>query len=135
MCERVNMTDWEGPERIGETLGMSTWAETSLMLTTIEIPGVYVRPDLSLVIAFDHINTELVEDGPAELKVRFINPTQHHAAVRLFHEQGDSVREPLPENYLYHCDLVELMPGSSATMVFPKSGIQSFGGAPKCKAD
>ena len=45
MCERVNLTDWEGPERIGETLKMTTWAETSLMLTTIEIPGLYVQPD------------------------------------------------------------------------------------------
>ncbi len=59
MCERVNMTDWEGPERIGETLRMTTWAETSLMLTTIEIPGLYIRPDLALVVAFDHITAEI----------------------------------------------------------------------------
>ena len=62
MCERVNMTDWEGPEKVGETHKMTTWAETSLMLTTIEIPGLYVQPDKSLVVAFDNILAEVVSD-------------------------------------------------------------------------
>ena len=121
MCERVNMTDWEGPERIGETLGMSTWAETSLMLTTIEIPGVYVRPDLSQVFAFDHISVAIVEDSPAELKVMLKNSTELPAAVRIFHESGSRAKEPLPENHLYNCVMVQLMPGAFETIAFPKS--------------
>jgi hypothetical protein len=121
MCERVNMTDWEGPERIGETLRMTTWAETSLMLTTIEIPGLYVRPDLSLVIAFDHITAEVLEDGSAEMKVRLTNPTALPAAVRIFSESNHDAKKPLPENYLYECALVEMISGAVKTITFQKS--------------
>jgi hypothetical protein len=121
MCERVNMTDWEGPERIGETLGMSTWAETSLMLTTIEIPGLYVRPDLGLVVAFDHITAEVLEDGPTELKVRLKNPTILPAAVRMLSEEGDDARKPLSENHLFGCRIFELMPGATETVAFTKA--------------
>lgn len=121
MCERVNMTDWEGPERIGETLRMTTWAETSLMLTTVEIPGLYVRPDLSLVIAFDHITAEVLEDSPTEMKVRLTNPTALPAAVRMFSESGDDAKKPLPENYLYECAIVEMIPGATETITFPKT--------------
>lgn len=121
MCERVNMTDWEGPERIGETLRMTTWAETSLMLTTIEIPGLYVRPDLSLVVAFDHIRAETGADGPDEMEVRVSNPTSLPAAVRMFSESGPEAEKPLPESYLYDCDIVELMPGETKTLSFEKS--------------
>jgi hypothetical protein len=121
MCERVNMTDWEGPERIGETLRMTTWAETSLMLTSVEIPGLYVRPDLSLVTAFDHITAEVIEDGPTEMKVRLANPTALPAAVRMFSESGHDAKKPLPENYLYECAIVEMMPGAAKTIAFPKT--------------
>lgn len=121
MCERVNMTDWEGPERIGETLGMSTWAETSLMLTTIEIPGLYVRPDLGLVVAFDHITAEVLEDGPTELKVRLKNPTILPAAVRILSEDGNDAMKPLSENYLFGCRIFELMRGATETVVFTKA--------------
>jgi hypothetical protein len=121
MCERVNMTDWEGPERIGETLRMTTWAEISLMLTTIEIPGLYVRPDLSLALAFDHITAEVIEDGPNEIAVRLTNPTLLPAAVRLFSENGNEAGIPLPENYLLNCEIVELTPGGTKTVSFPKA--------------
>ncbi len=121
MCERVNMTDWEGVERIGETLGMTTWAETSLMLTTIEIPGLYVRPDLSLVIAFDHITADVLEDGPIEMKVRLTNPTALPAAVRIFSESGHDAKKPLPENYLYECAILEMISGEAKTITFLKS--------------
>lgn len=120
MCERVNMTDWEGPERIGETLRMTTWAETSLMLTTIEIPGVYVRPDLSLVMAFDHVTAEVVNDRPDEMEVRLTNPTALPASVRLFCEDGRDAGRPLPENYLFGCAIVELSPGGIKTISFTK---------------
>jgi hypothetical protein len=121
MCERVNMTDWEGVERIGETLRMTTWAETSLMLTTIEIPGLYVRPDLSLVVAFDHITAEVLENGPTEIKVQLTNTTALPATVRVFSESGHDAKQPLPESYLYGCAIVELMPGGVKTVMFPKS--------------
>ena len=121
MCERVNMTDWEGLERIGETLGMSTWAETSLMLTSIEIPGIYARPDLGIVVAFDHITAEIIEDTHKHLEVRLGNPTSLPASIRILCEQGEKARIPLSENHLYGCRLIQLMPGASEIVRFSKS--------------
>ncbi len=122
MCERVNMTDWEGPERIGETLKMTTWAETSLMLTAIEIPGLYVQPDQSLVIAFDNITAQINLDTPMELVVRLDNPTPAPASVRLLSEsRREATQCRLPENYLFGCPTVRLLSGETKTISFPKS--------------
>ena len=120
MCERVNMTDWEGPEMVGETHQMMTWAETSLMLTTIEIPGVYVRPDQSLVVAFDHITAEVLSDASTELMVLLKNPTPASAQVKIFSESSREAKIALPENYLYDCSVTELKPGESRMLCFKK---------------
>lgn len=121
MCERVNMTDWEGPERIGETLRMTTWAETSLMLTTIEIPGLYVQPDRSLVVAFDHIKAEIVSDDETELVVRLTNPTSVTAVVRVLAESTQETGSPMSENALFGCPTVLLMAAETKLASFPKS--------------
>jgi hypothetical protein len=121
MCERVNMTDWEGPERIGETLRMTTWAETSLMLTTIEIPGLYVRPDLSLIVAFDHVEARITEETPDKVVVELHNPTPAPASVRILAESCAQALMPLHENALLDSPVIELQPGASTTIEFPKA--------------
>jgi hypothetical protein len=121
MCERVNMTDWEGPERIGETLHMTTWAETSLMLTTIEIPGLYVQPDRPLVVAFDHVEPRITADTAEELVVEIRNPTPAPAKVRVVAENRSDALRPLPENRLLDCLTVEIAPGTCSVVTFPKS--------------
>ncbi len=121
MCERVNLTDWEGPERIGETLEMTTWAETALMLTTIEIPGLYVQPDQSLVMAFDNITAEIDAETDGELSVHIHNPTPAAAAVRVFAESRHEAGRVLPDNYLLDGRIECLLPGESKTLKFLKS--------------
>jgi hypothetical protein len=120
MCERVNMTDWEGPERIGETLKMTTWAETSLMLTIIEIPGLYVQPDKALVVAFDNIVAEIVSDKTHSLEVRLTNPTPAPAVVKIFSESGRAAKNPLPENYLFGCRTAKLAAGGGQIISLSK---------------
>jgi hypothetical protein len=120
MCERVNLTDWEGPGRIGETLGMSTWAETSLMLTAVEIPGLYVRPDQALVVAFDHIVAEIVAERREEIVVRVHNPTGACGAVRIFTERESDAAAVLPECYLFGCREAVLCPGETKELTFPR---------------
>ncbi|MFY7900801.1 MAG: hypothetical protein ACOVNY_11500, partial [Chitinophagaceae bacterium] len=58
VSERVNMTDWEGPQSIGYILPISTWAETSLMLTTIQIPGIYIDLEKGTATAFDNVDVK-----------------------------------------------------------------------------
>ena len=121
MCERVNMTDWEGPEKVGETHKMTTWAETSLMLTTIEIPGLYVQPDKSLGVAFDNILAVIVSDSAKQIIVRLSNPTPVPAKVRIFAESSRAAKTPLPENYLFGCRMVEVKAGKSKIISFTKA--------------
>jgi hypothetical protein len=127
MCERVNMTDWEGVDRIGETLRMTTWAETSLLLTTVEIPGLYVQPDTSLVVAFDHVTAEILEDSPAALTTRITNPTPAPCRLTILCEPGHVADRRWPENHLLNAAREELPPGLSKILRFPKSASQPGG--------
>ena len=120
MCERVNMTDWEGSERIGETLRMTTWAETSLMLTAIEIPGLYVQPDRSLVVAFDHVDARITADTAEKLVIEIHNPTPATARVRMLVETSAQALRSLEENALLDAPVIVLDPGASATKEFSK---------------
>ena len=120
MCERVNMTDWEGPEKVGETHEMTTWAETSLMLTTIEIPGLYVQPDKSLVVAFDNLAAEIVSDTAKEIVVRVFNPTPVAAKFSVLVETGADAKNPLAENALFGRRVETLKPDESTVLHFAK---------------
>ena len=121
VCERVNMSDWEEPERIGETLRMTTWAATSLMLTTIEISGLYVQPDRSLVVAFDHVAAEIVLDDEVRLKLRITNPTRAFAMIRIMVASTAESLRPLAENALFGGRLIELEAGASGILDFSNS--------------
>jgi hypothetical protein len=111
MCERVNLTDWEGADRIGETLRMTTWAETALMLTAVEIPGVYLETDTRAAIAFDHVKVE-----PEARGWRFTNPTPAQARVRVYAEGREMRGRPLPPDFLYDAPVVTLAPGESRVL-------------------
>lgn len=120
MCERVNLTDWEGPDRIGETLKMTTWAETSLMLTAIEIPGLYVQPDKSLVVAFDNVEVKIISDTAKEIAVQVSNPTPAVAKFTVLVENRADTKKPLAENALFSARTEELQPGESKAFRFAK---------------
>ena len=61
MSERINTTDWL--EGIGETMEGSTWAETSMMLVSAELPSVYVDMKKRKVWCFDQLKCELREES------------------------------------------------------------------------
>jgi hypothetical protein len=118
ICERVNTTDWL--EGIGEISYLSTWAETSLMLTTVEIPGIYIQPDQALAVAFDNLEVEVLAETKQEIKVKITNPTSLPANARLLVENQADLQKPLGENALYNAPLVGLKAGESKTMKFRK---------------
>lgn len=118
MSERVSTTDWL--EGIGELMYGSTWAETSLMLSYIELPGVYVQPDKSYVCAIDNVDAEIVQDDPSCLKVKMTNPTKAEANVRLLVESSKQASLPLGENALKGAEIVRLKPGESREITFEK---------------
>lgn len=111
VSERVNMTDWEGPESIGYILPISTWAETSLMLTTVEIPGLYVQPNKSYFVVFDNVEVKIIEDKKRELILQLENPTQAEAMVSIWDENSDQ---------LTGSKQVSLKPGERKKITFKK---------------
>lgn len=108
MTERVSTTDWF--EGIGELMTGSTWAETSLMLISIEIPGIYVLPSRELVFPFDSLVIEDVNfsDGFMEMKVK--NPGKELCEVRMFVDNEQRVKLPLGENFLWETEVISLDP-------------------------
>jgi hypothetical protein len=99
VSERVNINDWEGPETIGYVLPISTWAETSLMLTTAELPGLMVETARGRVTAFDNVVASVIKNTEKELVISVHNPTPVPAKVRVMErDQGQGV---LGENFTY----------------------------------
>ena len=118
MSERINTTDWL--EGIGEIMYGSTWAETALMLTTIEVPGLYVVPEKNVCVAFDNIVAEVLESNKDEITIKVSNPTSTKANVTLWVENLMELERPLALNYLYGAEKIKLLPGEEKVLSFSK---------------
>lgn len=112
ISERVNMSDWEGPGTIGYVLPLSTWAETSLMLTTMEVPGLYIETDKGQVTAFDNVAVSIVSNTTSEMVIDITNPTPTDANVKLWIERSGDKSKPLGENYLYGAQTIMVKAGA-----------------------
>jgi hypothetical protein len=118
MSERVITTDWY--EGIGELMYGSTWAETALMLTYIEIPGIYVQPDQSRFYVFDQVEVEKEKEDATTLTLKISNPTKAPASIKLLVENTADCKIPLGENRLRHVPVINLSPGESMVQTFKK---------------
>jgi len=99
VSERINMSDWEGPQTIGYILPISTWAETSLMLTTVEIPSVYVQPSKGIYKAFDNVIIQKVSETADNITLQIKNPTPEDAEIVIMIDNDE--KSFMGENYLY----------------------------------
>ena len=116
--ERVSTTDWF--EGIGEIFPGSTWAETALMLTYIEIPGIYVDLSRQIVYAFDHIHVTLETCDKKKAVIILENQTNYAADVRLFVDNKESLKQALKENYLFQERIIRLKPGEKRKVTVKK---------------
>ncbi|MDD4921666.1 MAG: hypothetical protein PHS30_04205 [Bacteroidales bacterium] len=121
VCERVNMTDWEGLDRIGEIVGLSTWAETGLMLTTIEIPGLYVQPDKGVFAVFDNIEAKVISNNKTRLTLSLTNPSKLLAKVSILAENEAEAKMPLGENKMFGGESIILNPFQTKQISFKKN--------------
>lgn len=76
--ERVQTSDWEGKDTIGEFLYGSNWPEVCILLTYVEVPGVYVHGDLAAPL--DSVNCGITEEN-GEKKLWVQNPTAYDITV------------------------------------------------------
>lgn len=89
ICERVNLSDWEGKNQIGGNLfGSCSWVETAVLLTVTQIPGIYAQPDTGVYAVFDNIHVEKRESPKGKLNLRLTNPTRFPAEVSIFSESS-----------------------------------------------
>ena len=116
--ERVNTTDWL--EGIGEVFYGSTWAETSLMLTYVEIPGLYVRPDAGFVRAFDNIEVMKIKRTNRGVTLTIKNPTKADAKIKVLVENTEDMKEPLGQNYFPDLKEIVLRAGEEKAFTFRK---------------
>jgi len=107
--ERVNTSDWD--ENVGGVFYDACWCEVSLLLTALEIPGVYVRTDLGRAWVADHVEARL-EGGALILH----NPTAFHAHVRVLAEDATGAGRPLGDLWYLDAPRIALAPGATVTL-------------------
>ncbi len=123
--ERVNMSDWEGLEMVGNVLLNSTWGETSLLLTAVELPGLYVQPDTGLFCEIDNITAKTVSHKGGKLTLKITNPTNFPADIRILCETGEQAKTPLGINAMLQAPTLPLKAGQSQKVLFTPDGFTS----------
>ncbi len=122
MCERVNFSDWEGVGNIGGSLFGSCWPEVSLMLTTAELPGIYVQPDSGLLCVLDHVEVRLVESDKKTVTLECHNPTAFDAEVRVFAEPSTAAGAILGQAAALRWPIFKVMAGATRTFTVQIQG-------------
>ena len=108
--ERCNMTDWDNG--IGMATAGSSWAESSMLLSIIELPGIYINKDAQKVFVLDHVNASFNKRGALEIT----NTTQYEAVVKVFAETKDQMQKPLVQNAFLNWQKVIVPAGKTVTV-------------------
>jgi len=120
MCERVNISAWEGEENVGGHIDFSAiWVETAMMLTACEIPGVYARTDTGELVVFDHIHAEWSGEPGTHSALKLSNPTDFDAVVTVLAESGAGLATPLPQEVLRNARRVHVSAHGQASISLP----------------
>lgn len=96
--ERVNLSDWEGKNNVGEVPFGSCWCEVSAMLTYLEIPAVYIQADTGFCFALDHIECSVKNKTEGSFTAELYNPTEYDSNYRIFIDSEKNCKRPLPAN-------------------------------------
>ncbi len=110
VSERCDLNDWL--EGIGGTFAYSCWAETSLLLSIVELPGVYVNLNNLQVFTMDHIKATITESSNGEASLSLYNPTIYDAKVKVLAESKDQKIKPLGMNAFLNWPKVDVPAGN-----------------------
>jgi hypothetical protein len=120
LCERVNLSNWEGWDKVGGNIfGSCSWVETAALLTVTQLPGLYVQPDTGTFAAFDNIHVEKLSHAHGVIKLRLTNPTQFPADVKLLVESSHAALQPLSFLTPKGGRAIHLDAGAVSEMQFP----------------
>jgi hypothetical protein len=109
LSERVSTTDWL--EGIGEIYPGSTWAETALMLTTLEVPSIYINTQYGIVANFDQVKSKIVKNNKKTITLEVENPTSYDCKFKI-----------LAENNITSKSLLGNLPTSKFLFIYLKAG-------------
>ena len=109
--ERVSTTDWY--EGIGEIFPGSTWAETDLLLTITELPGIYVDLEKKTVTTFDQLEINLISSNAKSAKLSIKNQTKMIAKTSVLVENNEQKMKPWSENRFFGKKKYEIKPGET----------------------
>ncbi|MGN0523408.1 MAG: hypothetical protein ACI4IG_03950 [Eubacterium sp.] len=109
--ERVNLSDWEGRNNVGEIPIGSCWCEVSVMLTYLEIPALYIQRDTGFSFALDHLECQVKSKTESTLTVELYNPTDYDANYRIFIDSKEACKNALPPDKILKTENVFLPAG------------------------
>lgn len=114
VCERVNLSDWEGKDQVGGSIfGSCSWCEVAAMLTVTELPSLYVQSDKQVVAVFDHLKVNKKQAGNGRMILEVTNPTSYPADVKIYSETSGEARKNLLLISSDRLQVVRLNPGES----------------------
>lgn len=107
--ERVSTTDWY--EGIGEIKAGSTWAETSMLLTSVELPSIYIDSELNRCFVFDHLHAKIILVKGNKIQLEVTNPTKFDAVFTVLVENKALKAIGWKENKLHNTQKYNLKVG------------------------
>ncbi len=109
--ERVQTSDWEGKLTIGEFLYGSNWPEVCVLLSYVEVPGVYADLRAGKVTGFDSVSCGVLEtEAGSAMRLWLRNDTVYDAEVTLLADDP-SRRQAVTHNYFGRMEKLELRAG------------------------
>lgn len=113
--ERISTTDWF--EGIGEIPKGSTWAETAMLLSAVELPSIYVDLDRNQHYVFDHLEVQRINKNV----LKITNPSAYPAKVKIYAENSTEMHQSWNNNALYHVNIINLKAGESKNVKLQKN--------------
>lgn len=90
LSERVSTTDWL--EGIGEIYPGSTWAETALMLTILEVPSIYINTQTLTLATFDQVKSKIIKKTNTAITLEIENPTSYPCDLKILAENNQKAK-------------------------------------------
>lgn len=115
ISERVSTTDWL--EGIGEIFPGSTWAETAMMLTATELPGIYVDTKSAIIACFDQLSIRVVKQTKNNIQIEVTNPTIYPCVTKVF---ADSDKHTVVTMFQHGAITLNLKPGEGKTITLKR---------------
>lgn len=121
ITERLTYCDADSRGSRGDG-GKTGWNETNGALMALEIPGIYLRTDLSRLYVFDHVQAHITKENDKAIWLEITNPTHYDAVVTILCENQAEAAKPLGDNaFLSWNRKVSVQSGQTIHYKIPKT--------------